>query len=79
MMEIDMPALEAFLAEFPAIQGPIRHWQAQVDAHADATLEEHIALWADRHGVQVSPATMCRALQKIDRPREKDLGRQRTG
>jgi transposase len=46
--------------------------QAQVDAHADATLEEHIALWAASHGVQVSPSTMCRALQKIDRPRKKD-------
>ena len=52
--------------------------QAQVDAHADATLEEHIVLWAESHGVQVSPATMCRALQKIDRPRKKDIGRQRT-
>ncbi len=53
--------------------------QAQVDEHADATLEEHIALWVESHGVQVSPSTMCRALQKIDRPRKKDLGRQRTG
>ncbi len=49
--------------------------QAQVDEHADATLEGHIALWAESHGVQVSPSTMCRALQKIDRPRKKDLGR----
>ena len=46
--------------------------QAQVDAHPDATLEEHIGLWADSQSVRVSPATMCRALQKIDRPRKKD-------
>ncbi len=52
--------------------------QTQVDDHADATLEEHIAFWAESHGVQVSPSTMCRALQKIDRPRKKDVGRQRT-
>lgn len=45
--------------------------QAQVDAHSEATLEEHIGLWAASHGVRVSPATMCRALQKVDRPRKK--------
>lgn len=45
--------------------------QAQVDAHSEATLEEHIALWATSHGVRVSPSTMCRALQKVDRPRKK--------
>lgn len=45
--------------------------QAQVDAHSEATLEEHIALWAASHGVRVSPSTMCRALQKVDRPRKK--------
>lgn len=45
--------------------------QAQVNAHSEATLAEHIALWADSHGVRVSPSTMCRALQKVDRPRKK--------
>jgi transposase len=45
--------------------------QAQVDAHSEATLEEHIALWAASHGVTVSRATMCRAVQKVDRPRKK--------
>lgn len=45
--------------------------QAQVDAHSDATLAEHIALWAASHGVTVSRSRMCRALQKIDRPRKK--------
>jgi transposase len=52
--------------------------QAQVDVHSEATLEEHIALWAASHGVRVSPSTMCRALQKVDRPRKKDKRGERT-
>ena len=45
--------------------------QAQVDAYPDATLDEHIASWQASHGVQVGRATMCRALQRADRPLKK--------
>jgi len=46
--------------------------QAQVDAHPDSTLEQHIEYWDTGHGVRVSPATMCRALQRADRPLKKN-------
>jgi transposase len=45
--------------------------QGQVDAEPDATIEQHIEKWATSHGLRVSPATMCRALQRVDRPRKK--------
>ncbi len=44
--------------------------QAQVDADRDATIEQHIETWAASHGVRVGAATMCRALQRADRPRK---------
>ena len=50
--------------------------QAQVDADPDATIAEHIEQWAASHGVRVGPATMCRALQRANRPRKKESGRQ---
>jgi transposase len=37
----------------------------QVKQHSDATLEEHVAEWAKTQGVQVSVATMWRALKAI--------------
>lgn len=46
--------------------------QAQVDADSDATLDQHIQTWERSHGVRVSRATMCRALQRAKRPRKKD-------
>jgi transposase len=38
---------------------------AQVEAHADATLAEHCALWHARQGVVVSVPTMSRALARL--------------
>lgn len=47
--------------------------RAQVAAHPDATLAEHCARWAATHGVTVSPATMCRRLQRLGLPLKKSL------
>ena len=44
---------------------------AQVQAHADATLDEHCRLWHQQQGQQVSPSTMCRALQRLNWTRKK--------
>lgn len=38
---------------------------AQLQAQPDATLAEHCQTWHVRHGVLVSPATMCRTLQRL--------------
>jgi len=38
---------------------------AQVAAAPDATLAEHCAAWATRHGVRVSVPTMSRALRRL--------------
>ena len=46
--------------------------QAQVDSHPDATIAEHIEYWVTSHGVRVGQATMCRALQRADRPLKKN-------
>ena len=51
--------------ELPALQ-------AQVESHADATIEEHIEYWVSSYGVRVGQATMCRALQRADRPLKKN-------
>jgi len=40
--------------------------RAQVAAHPDATLAEHCARWGETTTVVVSPATMCRALRRLD-------------
>ncbi len=47
--------------------GPYQHaaLRAQVRARPDATLAEHRAAWAERTGDRVSPATLCRVLQKL--------------
>lgn len=37
----------------------------QVASHPDATLREHCQLWAIHTGQRLSPATMCRALQRL--------------
>lgn len=39
--------------------------QAQVQALPDATLVEHCTQWAATTGMELSPATMCRALQRL--------------
>jgi transposase len=43
----------------------------QVRAHPDATLVEHCAAWAATQGVAVSPATMSRALRRLELPLKK--------
>jgi transposase len=40
--------------------------RAHVRSHPDATLAEHCATWAATHGITVSPATMSRALARLD-------------
>jgi transposase len=45
--------------------------QAQVASHPDATLEQHVAFWADSQGQRVSVPTMCRALQRARLTRKK--------
>ena len=52
----------------PAAQAALRE---QVAAQPDATLAEHCTQWAKPHGVEVSLATMCRALQQLGWPRKK--------
>jgi transposase len=36
----------------------------QLQAHPDATLEQHCQLWEAAHGMRVSPATMSRAIAR---------------
>lgn len=38
---------------------------AQLQAHPDATLAEHARHWAAQTGAVVSPATFCRAFQRL--------------
>jgi transposase len=45
---------------------------AQVEAHRDARLEDHCQLWEAEHGVQVSTATMSRAIRRIGWTRKKN-------
>jgi transposase len=44
---------------------------AQLEAHADATLEVHCQLWQEQHGVRVSPSTMGRAIRRMGWTRKK--------
>jgi transposase len=46
---------------------------AQVQAHPDATLEEHCGTWMQTQGQRVSVATMGRALRRLGWPRKKRL------
>ena len=39
--------------------------RAQLDLMPDATLVQHCQRWQATHGVKVSPATMCRTLQRL--------------
>jgi transposase len=45
--------------------------RAQVAQAPDATLAEHCAQWAQTYGVQLSPATMCRAIARLRLPLKK--------
>jgi transposase len=49
--------------------------QALVDAEPDATIAQYIEQWAAKYGVHVGQATMCRSLQRANRPRKKDTRR----
>lgn len=53
--------------------------RVQVAAHADATLAEHCARWAQDQGVQVSTATMSRRLTALGLPLKKNADRPRAG
>ncbi len=46
---------------------------AQLQAHRDARLEDHCQQWEAEHGVQVSTATMSRAIKRIGWTRKKSL------
>jgi transposase len=43
----------------------------QLQVYSDATLQDHCQLWETAHGVQVSSATMSRAMQRVGWPRKK--------
>jgi transposase len=45
--------------------------RAQLEAHDDARLEDHCQQWEAEHGVQVSTATMSRAIRRIGWTRKK--------
>lgn len=53
--------------------------QAMVDVHPDATVAAYCDEWEKRTGQRVSASTMCRALQRFDRPRKKDSAGRRAG
>ena len=59
---------------WPHTIGPADHdaLRAQVAQLADATLEQHVAAWAQTQGVQVSISTMWRALTAIGCPLKKN-------
>src|SRR5215469_8139773 len=43
----------------------------QLEAHPDATLQEHCQWWEAAHGIQVSSATMSRAIARLHWTRKK--------
>ncbi len=59
---------------WPHTIGPEDHeaLRAQVAQLADATLEQHVAAWAQTQGVHVSTSTMWRALTAIGWPLKKN-------
>ena len=54
------------------------HVLPQLQAHADATLEQHCALWEQTHGERVSRWTMSRAIKKLSWTRKKSRWEQRS-
>lgn len=44
----------------------------QLEAYADATLEEHCRMWEERQGMRVSTATMSRAIKRLGWPLKKN-------
>jgi len=43
----------------------------QLEAHPDATLDEHCQFWETTHGIRVSSATMSRAIRRLNWTRKK--------
>ncbi len=50
----------------------------QLQAHADATLEQHCAMWEQTHGERVSRWTMSRAIKRLGWTRKKSHWRRRS-
>jgi transposase len=50
---------------------------AQVAAHPDATLAQHCQLWYAASGQRLSPAGMCRTLQRLRLTRKKSISSRR--
>src|SRR5258706_2299349 len=44
---------------------------AQLQAHADVSLEDHCRLWEQAHGMRVSTSTMSRAIRRVGWTRKK--------
>jgi transposase len=57
----------------PATKGAVlrAHLRAQLEAHPDATREEHCRLFQAEHGIQVSPASISRARAALGWTRKK--------
>jgi transposase len=51
-----------------ALQAGLR---AQLEAHPDARLEDHCRLWEEEHGMQVSTASISRAIARLGWTRKK--------
>lgn len=47
--------------------------RAQVEAHPDAILDEHVELWAQSQGQRLSRATIARALIRLGYTRKKSV------
>jgi len=45
--------------------------QRQLRAYPSATLVTHCQLWEALHGVRISPASMCRAIQRLGWTRQR--------
>ncbi len=50
----------------------------QLQAHDDATLEQHCAMWEQAHGERVSRWTMSRAIERLGWTRKKSRSGQRS-
>jgi transposase len=57
----------------PAVKGAVlqAHLRAQLEAHPDATREEHCRLFQAAHGITVSPASISRARMALGWTRKK--------
>ncbi|WP_220201101.1 hypothetical protein [Reticulibacter mediterranei] len=47
------------------------HLLAQLEAHPDLRREEHCRLYKETHGIEVSPASITRARQRLGWTRKK--------